>query len=76
MASSSAARQAAYRARQMDAGAVRLDVIVDRSTIDALARLARHRGQTVRLTLEQIIGAAEDAAVAELGFLQRSSYFG
>lgn len=73
---SNAARQAAYRQRQTEAGAVRVDVVIDRSAADALGRLARHRGLTVRQTLEQIIGAAEAETVAGLGLFERPGYYG
>ena len=72
---SNAERVAAYRKRQTEAGAVRVDVQLSRPAADALGRLARHRGLTLRQTLEQIIGAAEADTVAGLGFLRRPGYY-
>lgn len=75
MPATAAERQRASRGRRAAAGAVRVDVQLSKPAADALGRLARHRGLTVRQTLEQIIGAAETETVAGLGFLVRPGYF-
>jgi post-segregation antitoxin (ccd killing protein) len=45
----------------------RLEVRVDRQTLEALGRLARHRGLTIGATVEQAIGEACRAMVDSPG---------
>ncbi len=64
---SNAARQARYRAaRQTGDGPdeQRLDLHISLPARQALRRLAKHRHQSQKATLEQILLAAQDAAVA------------
>jgi hypothetical protein len=58
----SAERQRAYRERHAEA-AKRINMLVSVSSKRALERLARHRGQTQRAVLEDVLGAAERAVL-------------
>lgn len=61
-----AARQARYRAARRDGDGPaeeRLDLHISLAARTALRRLAKHHGHTQKTTLEQILLAAEHAAV-------------
>jgi len=58
----SAERQRAYRERHAEA-AERINMLVSIGAKRALERLARHRGQTQRAVLEEVLGAAECAVL-------------
>ncbi|WP_440997649.1 RepB family protein [Arhodomonas sp. SL1] len=76
MAMSDAERQRAYRQRQLKEGtADRINMVVSAHAKAALARLARHRGETQRATLEAIISEAEGNTVEALDAQGRRRYF-
>lgn len=67
MTKSSAERQRAYRERQAET-AERLSMLVSVPAKRALERLARHRGETQRAVLEELLRDAERAVVDSLTF--------
>lgn len=66
MARTSAERQAAYRDRQKTKNTARLSVILSPLAKGCLVRLARHRFQTQRDCIEDLLIDAERAVLATL----------
>lgn len=58
MGKSNAKAQAAYRARQVEAGARRLDLFISSAAATAIGQLARRSGVTHREAIERLVTSA------------------
>lgn len=77
MALTNAELQARYRQRHLkDGTSCRINTVVNATTCAALARLARHRGITLRETLETVLAQAEAAATRRMSPESLKIYLG